>query len=136
MVGPGKREMSGVVLNYFYAVGEALVGVIAWLCGDWVIVQYAVSAPALIFALYYWVIPESVRWLLARGETTKAAEIIRKAAKVNGVRLSDNIVKNFSLQPLANGHLNVRREKFCATKFKFLLIETIGIFPVRMNPRT
>lgn len=34
MVGARKREMSGVVLNYFYAVGEALVGVIAWLCGE------------------------------------------------------------------------------------------------------
>lgn len=34
MVGARKREMSGVVLNYFYAIGEALVGVIAWLCGE------------------------------------------------------------------------------------------------------
>ncbi|KAJ6645244.1 Solute carrier family 22 member 8, partial [Pseudolycoriella hygida] len=100
MVGARKREMSGIVLNYFYAVGEALVGLIAWLCGDWVIVQYAVSAPPLLFALYYWIIPESIRWLLARGETVKAAKIIKKAAKVNGIKLSDNLIKNFSLQPL------------------------------------
>lgn len=109
MVGPRKREMSGVVLNYFYAVGEALVGVIAWLCGDWVIVQYAVSAPSLIFALYYWIIPESIRWLLARGETVKAAKIIKKAAKVNRIQLSDKLKNNFSLHPLTNvnGQLNV-----------------------------
>jgi len=107
MVGASKREMSGVVLNYFYAVGEALVGVIAWLCGDWVIVQYAVAAPPLIFALYYWIIPESVRWLLAKGETVKAAKIIKRAAKINGTKLSDRLIKDFSLQPLSNGHINV-----------------------------
>ncbi len=108
MVGPKKREMSGIVLNYFYAFGEALVGLFAWLWGDWITVQYAVSAPPLLFALYYWIIPESIRWLLARGETAKAAEIIKKAAKVNRIKLSDNLIKNFSLQPLANGHVNVR----------------------------
>lgn len=107
MVGARKREMSGVVLNYFYSIGEALVGVIAWLSGDWVIVQYAVSAPPLIFALYYWIIPESIRWLLAKGETVKAAKIIKRAAKVNGTKLSDKLIKNFSLQPLTNGHVNV-----------------------------
>lgn len=108
MVGARKREMSGVVLNYFYAVGEALVGAIAWWCTDWVTVQYAVAAPPLIFALYYWIIPESIRWLLARGETAKAAKIIKKAAKVNGIALSDSIIKNFSLHAptTANGHVN------------------------------
>lgn len=54
MVGKTKREMSGVVLNYFYAVGEALVGIIAWLNGDWVFLQLVVSAPAIMFIGYYW----------------------------------------------------------------------------------
>lgn len=54
MVGKRKREMSGVVLNYFYAIGEAFVGIIAWLNGDWVILQYAVSVPPILFVAYYW----------------------------------------------------------------------------------
>lgn len=54
MVGRSKREMSGNVLNYFYALGEAAVGLVAWLSGNWVTVQLAVSAPPLLFALYYW----------------------------------------------------------------------------------
>lgn len=88
--------------------------------GDWVTVQYAVSAPPLIFALYYWIIPESIRWLLARGETAKAAKIIKKAAKVNGIKLSDNLIKNFSLQPLANGHVNVKRQALRKSQEKFI----------------
>lgn len=54
MVGRKKREMGGIVLNYFYALGEAAVGLIAWLCPDWVTIQILVSAPALIFIAYYW----------------------------------------------------------------------------------
>uniref|UniRef100_A0A1B0FY37 Major facilitator superfamily (MFS) profile domain-containing protein n=1 Tax=Phlebotomus papatasi TaxID=29031 RepID=A0A1B0FY37_PHLPP len=95
MVGRSKREMSGNVLNYFYALGEAAVGLVAWLSGNWVTVQLAVSAPPLLFALYYWIVPESVRWLLAKKHTHKAGRIIKRAAKVNGVVLSDSILATF-----------------------------------------
>lgn len=53
-VGKHKREMSGIVLDYFYAIGEALVGVIAWLNGDWIVLQLLVSAPPILFVSYYW----------------------------------------------------------------------------------
>ena len=95
MVGKKKREMSGVVLNYFYSIGEAMVGIIAWLDGDWVNLQYWVSAPPILFVAYYWIIPESIRWLLAKKRNRKAFKIIRRAAKNNGVELSQNIVSQF-----------------------------------------
>lgn len=54
MVGPKRREVTGIVLNYFYALGEAAVGLIAWLTKDWVVTQLLVSAPPFIFIIYYW----------------------------------------------------------------------------------
>ena len=54
MVGRQKREMSAIVLNYFYAVGEAAVALVAWLSKSWVVIQLAVSAPPAVFILYYW----------------------------------------------------------------------------------
>lgn len=54
MVGPKRREVTGIVLNYFYALGEAAVGLIAWLTKDWVFTQLLVSAPPFIFIIYYW----------------------------------------------------------------------------------
>lgn len=91
MVGPRKREMSGIVLNYFYAVGEAAVGILAWLCRDWVILQLLVSVPPLLFVAYYWMVPESVRWLLAKKDFAQAHKIIEKVAKVNGTVLSEQL---------------------------------------------
>lgn len=95
MVGPRKREMSSIVLNYFYAVGEALVGLAAWLLHDWQLLQYTLSVPPLFFLVYYWLVPESVRWLIARNKRESAGKIIRKAAKVNRKELSLALLDNF-----------------------------------------
>lgn len=100
MVGKKKREMSGVVLNYFYSIGEALVGVIAWLDGDWVNLQYWVSAPPILFVAYYWIIPESIRWLLARNDNVEALKVIKRAAKDNGVELSQGLLEKFEEEQL------------------------------------
>jgi hypothetical protein len=54
LVGRHKRQMSAIVLNYFYAVGVAAVGLVAWLTMSWVAIQLIVSAPPAIFLLYYW----------------------------------------------------------------------------------
>lgn len=100
MVGPKKREMSGIILNYFYALGEAAVGLIAWMCHDWVTLQLIVSIPPLLFFGYYWMVPESVRWLIARNDIHKARKIVKKAANVNGVVLSDYILQTFESKTL------------------------------------
>lgn len=54
MVGKKKRELTSVVLNFFYALGEAGIGLVAWWLRGWNYIQLAVSAPAVIFILYFW----------------------------------------------------------------------------------
>nr|XP_014100467.1 organic cation transporter protein isoform X2 [Bactrocera oleae] len=98
MVGPSMREMSSIVLNYFYAVGEALVGATAWLLQDWQLLQYALSVPPLFFIVYYWFVPESVRWLIARNEREKAGVIIKRAAAINKRELSLQLLASFKTE--------------------------------------
>lgn len=108
MVGPKKREMSGIILNYFYSVGEALVGLLFWLCRDWVILQLIVSVPPLLFIGYYWIVPESVRWLLARKDYSKARKLIKKAAQVNGIELSEQTLQQLEFKsPMQSEHVCV-----------------------------
>ncbi|RZC05036.1 organic cation transporter protein [Asbolus verrucosus] len=95
MVGKRKREITGIVLNYFYAIGEAVVAPIAWYTKDWVLLQLIVSAPAILFFVYYWIIPESVRWLLANKKREKAKGIVCRAAEVNNVTLSESLMDSF-----------------------------------------
>lgn len=54
MVGRKKREATGIIINYFYALGEAVLALIAWISGDWVWTQLIVSLPCVLFFVYYW----------------------------------------------------------------------------------
>ncbi|XP_074033252.1 organic cation transporter protein-like isoform X2 [Leptinotarsa decemlineata] len=94
MTGKRNREAGATVLNYFYAIGEAIVALIAWFSRDWVYVQLIVSTPALLFVGYYWIIPESVRWLLANRKEAEAKMVLMKVAKINKVPKS-NSLKNY-----------------------------------------
>ncbi|XP_039228738.1 organic cation transporter protein isoform X1 [Drosophila yakuba] len=118
MVGPRKREMSSIVLNYFYAVGEAVLGLSVFL-PDWRQLQLALSLPPLICVAYFWLVPESVRWLLARNRREQAGVIIRRAAKVNRRDISVELMASFKQQELeaeaspetdVEGGLDVRKD--------------------------
>ncbi|XP_025832792.1 organic cation transporter protein [Agrilus planipennis] len=102
MVGKKKREYTGIILNYFYAIGEAFVGLIAWLTLDWTYLQLSASAPAILFIVYYWVIPESVRWLIAKEKNDEAKKIVYKVAKTNRTSLSPVLLATFKNNSTSN----------------------------------
>ncbi|KAH9507258.1 hypothetical protein Btru_056737 [Bulinus truncatus] len=105
LVGPSKRMVVGIVVEVFWAVGVLILGVIAYFIRQWEILQMVVSFPILLFFSYWWLIPESPRWLLARGHNEKAESIIRHAAKVNGVTIPEKVFDGMVLED------NLKQEK-------------------------
>lgn len=95
MVGKKKRGVAGIVCNYFYSIGVAMLGVAAWVYNNYVVLQLLISIPPMILFVYYWIVPESVRWLLAKNKNKRAIKIIKKAAKVNGAQISEATLKQF-----------------------------------------
>lgn len=95
LVGRTKRGVAGIVCNYFYAIGVAVLGVTAWFYDHWVVLQLLISIPPMILFIYIWIVPESVRWLISKKRNLEALHIIKKAAKCNGVELSDATIKMF-----------------------------------------
>lgn len=47
----------------------------------------SVSGPALLFLIFWWIIPESPRWLISKGQFHRADKILRTAAKINRTSL-------------------------------------------------
>lgn len=56
--------------------------------------------PSLIFLLYIYLLPESIRWLLTKGRKEEAVEIIMRAAKMNNVTLSEETMKQLTEEKL------------------------------------
>lgn len=94
MVGPSKRTLAGIVCWFFETTGLLCTVLLAYLIQDnWRLLQAVYSAPALLCLVYWWIAPESVRWLVARGRNTEARALIYKAATRNKVRITDGLLK-------------------------------------------
>ncbi|XP_028026616.1 organic cation transporter protein-like [Bombyx mandarina] len=67
-----------------FGLGSAVMASLAYWLRDWRKLEFALATFSSLFLLYWFWIPESPRWLLATGQTEKAIEILREAAKKNG----------------------------------------------------
>ncbi|XP_023709170.1 organic cation transporter protein isoform X4 [Cryptotermes secundus] len=93
LVGPRSRVFAATMITSFYAIGQALTGIIAWWLQNWRLILRASYLPSLLCISYYWFIPESVRWLLTKKRTKEASDIILSAARKNGVCLSEHVMR-------------------------------------------
>ncbi|CAL4107484.1 unnamed protein product, partial [Meganyctiphanes norvegica] len=92
LVGKKYRVLVGVLAQAFYTIGYFTAAMLAYFIPDWRILQITMTLPALLFIPYYWFIPESSRWLIAKNRGAEARVNLIKAAKVNKKEVSDEIL--------------------------------------------
>ncbi|XP_049760998.1 solute carrier family 22 member 3 isoform X1 [Elephas maximus indicus] len=90
IVGSKQRRIVGIVIQMFFTLGIIILPGIAYFIPNWQGIQLAITLPNFLFLLYYWVVPESPRWLITRKKSEKALKILRSIAKCNGKYLSSN----------------------------------------------
>lgn len=95
MIGKNKREMSAVLLNYFFSFGGALIGMTAYFDRNWRNLICWMAVPPIVFVFFYRLIPESMCWLMSNKLHSNAYKIVKKAAKDNKKELSLNLTAHF-----------------------------------------
>ncbi|XP_061480284.1 solute carrier family 22 member 3 isoform X2 [Rhineura floridana] len=109
IVGSDQRRIVAIVIQIFFTLGVVILPGIAYFIPTWQGIQLATTLPNFLFLLYYWVVPESPRWLLTRRKGEKALKIMQSIAKENGkclpshyteISLSDKEVSEPSLLEL------------------------------------
>ncbi|XP_066300352.1 organic cation transporter protein-like [Branchiostoma lanceolatum] len=91
LVAPSLRTWAGTLIQIFFAIGYMLMALLAYFIRDWRTLQLVISLPNAVFIFAYPLIVESPRWLLSKGRDEEVAAIMRRAAKVNGVTLPDEV---------------------------------------------
>lgn len=122
LVGPSRRVFAGIVIEFFWCIGLYLLNIIAFLIRDWNILQLVIVAFTPLMVAYVWIIPESPRWLLSRGKTVEAEEIIQKCARVNGIKLPGQLIDSYSA---VEGEKQSVLKMFTSTR---LLLRTVVIY--------
>jgi len=82
--GPKYRTYFGILTQFPFGIGAALLPLVAYFIREWQSLQLAISVPCVLLASYYWFVPESPRWLMAEGRFEEALKILKGGAKING----------------------------------------------------
>ncbi|CAD6187676.1 unnamed protein product [Caenorhabditis auriculariae] len=90
LVGPKYRKLASVITGGFFALGQILLGVEAIFITDYRWLHVLIASPAIFFLSYWWIVPESARWLVSQKKYKEADVVLQKAARTNGVTLPEN----------------------------------------------
>lgn len=82
------RVLSTTIIGVTYPIGEILLGVFAIYLEHYRSFLFAVYAPGLFAIFYFWLIPESVRWLTVTGRHEQAHKILKTTADRNNCELT------------------------------------------------
>ncbi|XP_071798957.1 organic cation transporter protein-like [Asterias amurensis] len=85
MFSPKMRTIAGCINGIAWGVGVTLLAGIAYFIRDWRKMQLAISLPCLIAIPLWFILYESVRWLLSKGRNKESFKILNKIARVNNI---------------------------------------------------
>lgn len=85
IIGTRWRELFSVLYQIPFNLAHFTLPIFAYYLRDWHNFQFAVSIPSVVLLSYYWLVPESPRWLFTIGRTEEAAVVLTKAAKKNNL---------------------------------------------------
>ena len=83
MCGASKRVTANNFIYYIYILGELVVVVFAYFIRDFKPLYTAYTSVMVAFLFYFWYVPESPRWLLAKNKNNEAYKVFKRIAQSN-----------------------------------------------------
>lgn len=97
-----------------------LLGFTAMYIHDFRYLIRALYTPGLLIMLYFWWVPESVRWLLVTGQVDRAIKTLKQTASVNRKQLSNKSIEMMNLVYSANSIAKNNNDQTTATESSML----------------
>eukprot|EP00795_Rhopilema_esculentum_P001443 gene1443-15868_t len=105
LVGPAYRPLIGTLLWMLFAVSLVITGIKAYFIRTWKTLIIACSAPYMLVCVFFFFIPESMRWLRFQGRHKEVIDILKKAAKINKKTLPAEL----ELEPLPKADVDEKK---------------------------
>ncbi|KAM6970924.1 solute carrier family 22 member 13b [Tautogolabrus adspersus] len=88
-----------IICHSFFPLGLIMLSGIAYFIRNWRILQFVLFSPLLpVLGIFYWVLPESARWLITQGRKKEAIKEVRRAAKVNGRKVPEELLDKMEVE--------------------------------------
>lgn len=95
ITGLKHRVTAGNILAYSFSIGQMCIALLAYYFKDWRKIHWTLAIYVIPFFMYYWLVPESPRWLLSTYKVRDAIKVLKKIKKVNSsFKQFANRVKN------------------------------------------
>lgn len=109
LVGPNYRSFVTVMTCTFYSLGLMGLALVTTLVHDWFTLSLVTSLPFLLYFLYIFVMPESPRWLLAKGKLEDALKVLETMARVNGKEFPESFHRKIEERVLQEKQRKTKR---------------------------
>jgi len=137
MMPSSARTQFAGLYEISWTIGSVFMAGIAWAVKDWRKIQLIFSLIPLYAVIYFWILPESIRWSVAKGRLKEAIRYAAKIAKFNKISLPED----FTIAPItpekeeeSNSEGNViRRVLRILTKTKVIRKRAICMFHIWMT---
>ncbi|XP_026218786.1 solute carrier family 22 member 13-like [Anabas testudineus] len=94
-----KFALCTIVCHSFFPLGLMLLSGIAYAIPNWRILQMVLFSPlVIVLGIFYWILPESARWLLTQGKKRQAIKEIQRAAKVNRRAVPEDLLDKLEVE--------------------------------------
>jgi hypothetical protein len=92
LIGPSYRCTAANSINYFYLFGQFLIGFVSYGLRDFDRIYLCYALIIWVFPVYFWIVPDSPRWLLMQGKHNEANRVLSRIARSNRKEFAYNMV--------------------------------------------
>ncbi|NXP87062.1 S22A7 protein, partial [Passerina amoena] len=111
------RTFAGILVSIFWSLGNMLLALAAYVVREWHWLLVAVTAPCLLSILCLWWVPESARWLIAKGKVKQAHRHLLRCARMNGRK---DFAENMTLKMYAQRMALQREHKNMGGSYSYI----------------
>lgn len=105
-IGVKDRVLLGSIITATYPFGQIFLGFTARAVHNYRRLLQIIYAPGFLIFLYFWIAPESIRWLIVNQKKKQVMSTLKRAEDMNGLKLSQNTIDRINIEINENSKLN------------------------------